>query len=137
MFRPLAMFAVLELGIHGVAWACSCATLDTVEDALADSDLVVYGEVLSVRGPFSLGCTISSADPMQVRVEVLEAFEGAEVGDVITIETARDGASCGVGFQEGEDWLIYASGGSTGLCTRTRPADADDPELEELATLVQ
>lgn len=135
ILRSLSLFLALEIGMHGVAWACSCAAPDSVEASFTDSDLVVLAEVLSVREPLSLGCTVSSADPMSVRLEVIEGFAGAEAGDVVTVTTARDGASCGVSFRAGESWVVYARDGQVGVCGRTRLATADDPELDVLADL--
>lgn len=132
--RPAALFIALELAVHGIAWACSCAEPGSVAEEAAASDLVVFGEVVSVREP-GLGCSQSSADPVQVRIDVLEGFVGAAAGDEVEVETAREGASCGVGFEEGQTWLVYAQGGSASLCSRTRRAEAGDPELVELADL--
>ena len=135
--RPLSVATGLVLGTHGVAWACSCAEPPPVADAAAASDLVVYAEVTQ-RSVVSSGCngTISSADPVEVELEVIEGFVGADAGDTVMVETVRDGASCGVGFAEGERWLVYAEDGQTSLCSRTRLLEGDDdPELEELAEL--
>ncbi|MBX2798163.1 MAG: hypothetical protein KTR31_10850 [Myxococcales bacterium] len=134
VIRPIALGIGLPLVLHGVAWACSCLEPGSVADEAAASDLVVFGEVLSVTEPPFSGCTgTSSADPMTVRIEVLEGFVGADAGDVIAVTTNRDGASCGVSFGEGETWLVYAVNDSVSLCSRTRAAGADDEELQQLA----
>src|SRR5688500_5874852 len=118
-FRIVLGSVLLTSLFHGVAWACSCAETGSLEDSLAESDLVVYGEVISTKvRRRGLGCTMSSLDPMDVEIEVIEAFEGAEDGEVVTVTTASSGASCGVDFGEGERWLVFAAGEdlSVGLC---------------------
>ncbi len=136
LLRPLALFAALQLGLHGLAWACSCGEPPAVADAAADADLVVFGTVESVsgRGPRLCG-SMRSDDAIRVEIAVEEAWKGANAGETVTVETAISDASCGVDFAEGESWLVYATQGEARLCSRTRLADADDPELEELDRL--
>jgi hypothetical protein len=136
LLRPISLFVALQLGSMGLAWACSCAEPPPVADALAEADQVFYGEVLSIDGPAGLGCGgVSSADPMAVRIEVRDAWKGTSAGETVTVETARDGASCGVDFVEGETWLVYATDGRASLCSRTRMAGSGDDELAELDAL--
>jgi len=138
--RMITSFLVLEIAVHGVAWACSCAQdMRTPEERFHDNDVVFYGEVLSVREPLASGCggTVSTADPMNVRFEVAEGFKGAEAGDEIQLQTAREDASCGVDFQEGEVWLIYTSDEWLGLCDPIAQLADDDPELDALRGLAR
>jgi hypothetical protein len=96
-------------------------------------DLVVWGEVLTVRDPL-LGCfSNTSMDPVNVRIEVIEGFAGAEAGDVVTVQTPSSGASCGVDFQPGDTWLIFAmKDGNVSLCGPSRETGEDDSTLVEL-----
>ncbi len=128
--RPVVSLVALVAATHGVAWACTCVPepLDVLVD---QSDLVVHGEILSVRGPIRLGCG-SSLDSMNVRVEVLEAFVGAEAGEVVTVHTTRSSASCGVGFAEGDRWLVIAQGGQAWLCGGSEPAEVGDSVLDRV-----
>ena len=123
---------------HGVAWACSCAMSDDPPEVLFENyEVVFYGEIVSVQEPVPLGCsgTVSSADPVQVRIDVLEGFKGAEGGEELEFTTARDGSSCGIAFEVGEAWLIYANTGRLGLCDPTEQMNADDPDLDVLRAL--
>jgi len=154
--RLVVLFSALVLGVHTTAWACSCAR-QSFEDDFANADLVVYGTVLeigiepprpSLQVVESGGCGgpkgqlqqwSSSDDRKVMRVEVLEAFKGsAQPGDQLILETVVGGSSCGLGTEEGEDWLIYSwNGVHTSLCTRS--SRVDDPAthwgLAELDTL--
>jgi hypothetical protein len=40
LIRPLGLLAVLQLGVHTLAWACSCAEPPPVADAFANADQV-------------------------------------------------------------------------------------------------
>jgi hypothetical protein len=106
---------------------------------VAGHDQVFLGEVL--QGPLEpgfLGCAgapIGSADPMEYEVEVIEAFAGVETGEVVTVTSARSGASCGVEMSEGETWLLMVSDGSVSLCDWNLPGDEADDELDALREL--
>src|SRR5688500_18828343 len=111
MLRVVVGSILLTSLVHGVAWACSCVPPGPLEEEIDAYDLVVYGEVISRRAHRrGLGCTRSSLDPVDVEIEVIEGFVGAEAGEVVTVTTAAGGASCGVDFAEGEQWLVFASG---------------------------
>jgi hypothetical protein len=72
-------------------------------------------------------------DPVNVRIEVIDAFAGAEPGDVVTVQTPAGGASCGVDFQVGSTWLIFAEEDpKVSLCGPSREAGEDDSTLVEL-----
>lgn len=107
--RILLGTLVLTALVHGAAWACSCvASGYGTADMVDDFDLVVWGEVLSVRSAF-VGCgPRSSMDPVNVRIEVIDGFAGVSAGDVVTVHTPSSGASCGIEFQPGSTWLIFA-----------------------------
>jgi hypothetical protein len=125
--------------VHGAAWACSCigAPGNWTEEAVAEHELVVYGEILSVRRPIG-GCGGGGMGPYnRVRIEVIEAFAGADDGEVVTFSTSASGASCGIDFQEGERWVVFAAGdGPTAiLCGPSDRSSDDDPRLDSLRDL--
>lgn len=135
LLRPLGLFAVLQLGVHTLAWACSCGEPPPVSDAFADAGQVFFGEVQSVS-PRPLGCLASGSDQARTVVFAVEdAWKGATIGETTSFETALSEASCGVDFAVGETWLVYTSQGEATLCSRTRLASSDDPELSELDAL--
>lgn len=119
--------------VHATAWACTCAPRTWTPEELVDEHaLLVFGEVLSVRTHAGCG-GVSSLEPMDVRVEVHEAWVGADAGDVVTVRTARSSASCGVPFEVGDTWLVASSDGETvSLCGASRPLAEDDPLLDQL-----
>ncbi|MDP2304498.1 MAG: hypothetical protein Q8P18_00555 [Pseudomonadota bacterium] len=115
--RVSLTFVFLQCVASTVAWACKCASDETTPEAhLADHERVFVGEVLD--GPHARGCGFvqSSVDPVTYTLAVTEAFKGVAEGDEITLETARDGASCGVTMEVGESRLVYTDDGSVGLC---------------------
>ena len=127
--RGALTFLGLQAMMMAVAYACSCG-LDDYDplEIMAGSDQVFVGTVVS--GP-RVGI-FSGCDRVSYRLEVTEAFKGVEVGDTVTLSTARDGASCGIEFGEGESWLIYSIDGRYGLCEPGGPARGAEDELEIL-----
>jgi hypothetical protein len=137
MVRIVIGSSLLVLLTHGVAWACSCSgETNPVEEDLASHDIVVFGEVRSVGRPL-VGCDRPFGNPYNVRIEVMEAFAGAEDGETITVHTHTSGASCGIPFEEGEQWLVFAYGPDSwaSLCGPSQLAASDDPRLEALREL--
>ena len=128
--------AALSIGLvgltHGIAWACSCASVGELPGELTEDDLVVFAEVVSVQAPFT-GCVMSSADEMTVQLDVIEGFHGASDGERITVTTARSGASCGVAFEAGETWLVHAFDGHVSLCGGSLQLNEGDEQLELIA----
>lgn len=138
--RPLRMvgtFVALNLGWSGIVWACSCALPETATEKLDASNAVFLGTVESSR---PIGCHFfvqSSMDQTKTKFTVTEGFKSASDGETVEILHATEGASCGVEFNEGESWLIFAredgdGGLTTGLCDGNGlEADAAD-DLTEL-----
>lgn len=120
MRRFLGLVVLLSLQVEiPHAWACSCAATSPVE-AMEQSGVAYVGEVV---GTGITGC----GQTRNVRVEVVEAIVGAEVGETITREVnVGDGASCGMEypFERGQRWILY--GGEQmplSLCSPDQPYD--------------
>jgi hypothetical protein len=69
-----------------------------------------------------------------VRFTILESFKGIS-GSTVDVRTTVGGATCGYKFVKGREYLVYAAvepGGAltTSVCTRTRPADKAQADLE-------
>ena len=69
-------------------------------------------------------------------VAVSQSWKGSPAKEV-TVRTASNGARCGFGFQEGQEYLIYCSGEKDGvwathLCTRTRTLERATEDLDAL-----
>ena len=143
MSRPLAALASLVLAVLGVvfllppqcAFACQCTMLpdgmDT-ERALADSEAVFSGEVVKIDRPSPFK---SSADLETDTFRVSESWKGPE-GGMLEVRIPVSGISCGYPFKEGQEYLVYASGGQQGLkvdgCSETKPLSKAGVDLAVL-----
>lgn len=115
--RMLWTFLALDLAWSGIVWACSCDLPEPASVRLDASDAVFLGTVERNR---SLGCQVfvqSSMDQTETRFTVEEGFKAAAEGDTIEIVHGTSGASCGVVFQEGESWLVFARANEDGRLT--------------------
>lgn len=121
----LSLLALLHLGAHARARACSCADL-TPEQAAAQADAIFEGRVQRVE---------RQGGERVAQLRVTRAWKGVTTEEV-TVRTADSSAACGVSFEPDTYWLVYAeerAGGlRTGLCTRTRPADDAEADLAAL-----
>jgi hypothetical protein len=128
-FLRAALVAAALVSAHSVALACSCTIPDPDPSGYA---AVFVGEA---RGGGALGCGGVDGS-VTTRFEVTEAFAGVEAGDVVEVEHAVDSAACGVTFEPGETYLVYAYEGdedlSTGLCAPGGPVADQGALLEEL-----
>lgn len=107
------------------ARACSCAGSFSAEEELRNSDAVFWGEALSVEEQAS---TSRSFPPLMgpVTFDVKKSWKGVSREQVIVHGQGNE-ASCGLDFDEGETYLVFAyrvgKGESgpleTGLCTPT------------------
>jgi len=138
---PLA-FVGLQLAYSGVVWACSCAQDPLLTDPMGTADAaerVFIGEVVKVGEARSAGCggTISSADPVEIEFEVIDAIKGVDDGEELTLVTARSGSSCGVETAEGEVWLLALEEGSDslGLCGPGGRLDAGYQDAADILLL--
>ncbi len=110
------------------ALACTItAPGPTEEELLARADVVFEGVVGSHRDPNTGATIIGSGDPIFWTFTVERVIKGA-VSRVQEVASARSGASCGIRFEEGARYRVYANyvGGtlSTGLGSGTRLASA-------------
>jgi hypothetical protein len=133
-------------------FSCRCVWPPPPIEAAKKADLVFLGTVTEIREVFHPG------DPWLVmyvkkwlgwyrhirrprtdlacRTEVASYLKGY-AGPSIAVLTNKFAAGCGYPFQSGEEYLVYAyvtQDGDirTGLCTRTRPADAAAEEIGQL-----
>lgn len=117
---------VLVLGARQAA-ACSCAPVVAPDKALVQAAAVFLGKAVKVESPSSQPI----GGEVHVKFQVDRFWKGVASRDVV-VGTWSNGAMCGYGFQEGENYLVYAHIDSQGrlqtsLCSRTRlEADADE-----------
>jgi hypothetical protein len=141
MSRPLAALASVVLTVLGgvfllfpqCASACSCAGVQSSQDALADSEAVFAGEVVKIDRPSPFK---SSAALETDTFRVSEVWKGPGQR-TLEVHTALWGASCGYPFKEGEEYLVYAYTGKQGLevdlCGATIPLSEAGADLQVLA----
>lgn len=123
----LITFLTLWAGIRpATAWACSCIPPGPPSAELDGATAVFSGEVIQIEG---------SADPVRVTLQVDTVWKGLQ-HTTLTVTTARDSASCGYGFKEGESYLVYATGVEDGLqvslCSRTQHLSSAQEDLTAL-----
>lgn len=111
------------------AGACSCLEPPGPVEAAAAADLVFVGEVISIEPESE---EIFAA--LVVEFDVAEVFEGTQAR--YRVLTGSDSAQCGVGFELGRSYLVYA-GGSEGAywsssCDRTRVLERAEEDLTAL-----
>lgn len=144
MYRLLLLLTLFAF-LHS-SEACNCTEKPRgVKREFLNSSSVFIGRVVSVasvrKGNDSIGSTISS---FRVVFELKKGYKNAWKKRIQVITNTED--ECGVTFQKGIDYLVFAVGGivlETDQCTRTRElieADMDrfflnsmldNPETEE------
>jgi hypothetical protein len=119
------------------AHACTCALVST-ERQIKTSDAVFSGEVVSIE-PGERAANVSPPSLGLVTFEVEDSWKGALEG-AVDVYGHGPGASCGIKFDEGKSYLVYArrSGGGdtlqTGLCDSTKPLEQAEDDLRLLGS---
>lgn len=85
-------------------YACSCAEPLTVEEELNRSEAVFSGRVLEVKEVKNLNGYMTKS----ALFEVSEIWKGGSESQII-IHTGGGGGDCGYHFEEGKEYLVYAS----------------------------
>jgi hypothetical protein len=111
-------------------YACKCNGPGTVKESFKSSELIIYGKVVR-RDTVVLSKTINEGEAKEVRarlkdekqrlqdfemtyvlrieLEIIEKFKGDRVRKSIVIYTPLLSASCGYRFEEGKEYIVYAS----------------------------
>ena len=137
IFLGLVMSLLLVTLEAGPAHACSCAETRSVEETLEKSSAVFSGKVTQVKefSPESpeAGDALLGLGP--VTFEIQEAWKGVS-GNSVVVYGQGPGASCGIDFERGETYLVYAYriGGDLGtdFCGRTKPLSYAGSDVSEL-----
>ena len=151
--RPLAALASFVLAVLGFvflipdcAFACSCAIFgnqkEMVESGLSSSDAVFSGEVVDFeKSPSDTTMmegtmfTIMSPRPATATLRVSDVWKGPE-RETLEVSTSSQETACGVPFEEGREYLVYAYGEQgleTDICSQTRPLSEAGTDLAVLA----
>lgn len=106
------------------SYACSCAQRSP-EERFDSADAVFAGQVVDKN---------QIPNGYNVVFNVYRYWKGLSENDkVVAVWTVSSSASCGYEFQEGEEYLAYASNGGgsleVGLCGGTQPLAGADNEL--------
>ncbi len=131
-FQTIVVILVLLL-IGSNSFACSCTGKSSVKEAVRNSDIVFGGKVLFVKRVDYLRWQGIPMVGKLVTLLVQEQAKGILHSDTVVIATGSGGADCGVQFQEGYSYLVYAKSYSfsnrinndsvrwfyAGLCSRT------------------
>ena len=130
-FIRVFFLLIVLVTLGSFSWACSCAA-SSVEGKLQNSDLVFHGSVDS---------KVVNGNLMENVFSVQTAYKG-ELGDFVSIFTASSpvGSLCGIGFETGYDYLIYArvvDGKYTAsLCSGIQSGEAIGTETAQLSEIV-
>ena len=152
MRRVLVFFgiAIVFLFASRAAMACSCADPGTPCESYGQAAAVFVGTVTGVRDSErppakDVNERRKQEDSGEIdwsqlayKFFVEQAYHGV-TGSEIEIFTGRDGAACGVAFQSGQRYLVYAyrykDKLTTSICTRTKPFSKATEDIAFLGTL--
>ncbi len=125
------------------SFGCSCFGTETVKQAFRASDVVIYGEVISI-GKHNLSKELHYGDTIEwftneVTIKVTTNLKNGSA-EFVTVYTGMGDGDCGFNFQIGKSYLLYANNETqdgeellrTNICTRTAEVTSD---LDELTTL--
>jgi hypothetical protein len=154
---PLVALTCFLLFANAPALACSCGEPRPVEQAFHDSDLIVVGTVTAIDDQWSawkrlkqwLGFRYeSTGNPAvdalhwgyRVSFRRHRSFKGS-AAERFTVFTGRGGGDCGIPFDLGVSYLVYAravrpGGFYSGICSRGGRADKTIDDLRALELLV-
>jgi hypothetical protein len=112
-FSIFAVLGVVVLYPPECAYACSCAILpgtqkERAEQALSDSEAVFSGEVSAIEKQEA--ATSRHPGTATVTLRVSEVWKGQEQR-TLEVSMPSQGSACGYPFEEGREYLVYASGG--------------------------
>ena len=131
--------ALVSSGISIVApasaQACTCDPKPDIEQALEQSSVVFVGQVKSkVENPLK-------KEQWEVKFSVSRKLKGFEEvpGNQVLIYTPKDHEYCGYKFQDGLDYVVYATGNPAHLqttsCMRTEILDKVLTDVHKLIRL--
>jgi len=113
------------------ATACSCTDYPTFEQARERSDAIFRGTVVRVD-------VLPERPYMVMATLVVTAWWKGEVADSAHVVTGENSGVCGVEFELGHEYLVYAFDDTnpelvyTHSCWRTHELWPDDPDLIDL-----
>ncbi|WP_299491067.1 hypothetical protein [Acaryochloris sp. IP29b_bin.137] len=119
LFAPIGVIPFLH---PQVAWACSCIR-STPEEQMERADVVFTGRVIDKSMKTLETNPFGGLNLVQWTFEV-EANHKGSVSKQVTVESASNSAACGINFQMGERYQVFANQSDTALraslCSGTR-----------------
>ena len=120
--RIFLFLSLTLIALTRVASACSCAPPDPVKAAKKQADVVFVGKVKSVRFADQIGDSGQFTDRIAT-FEIARLWKGPDTTE-LEIHTGNICCICGVKFEVGDVFIIYASADSenrysTSICSRT------------------
>lgn len=142
--RFLLIALAVNLALAGVlnvhaAHACTCINIPGAEEGLRTSDAVFAGEATDIEADY---LAPGNGPPLgRVVFDVTESWKGVPEEPVVAYGQGP-GASCGLDFDEGKSYLVYAyrTGDGpddhleTNLCTATKPLSEARDDLRVLGS---
>lgn len=140
MFRKTVLLACLFTPISFIsflypqaAWACSCMR-STPEEQMERADVVFTGRVIDKKMKTVEPPPFGGLNLVQWTFEV-EADHKGSVSEKVTVESASSSAACGINFQMGERYQVFANQSDTALraslCSGTRALTDKQQEKSE------
>ncbi|WP_078379186.1 hypothetical protein [Sutcliffiella halmapala] len=121
------LLTLFSLPFASTSFACSCLPPGSPSQELDKSDAVFTGEVTGIKGKYN--------STVEAKINVKESWKGIDATEV-TVYTANDSASCGIDFEVGKEYIIYAyledGNYTTYLCTRTAELSYAQEDIKEL-----
>lgn len=132
IFSLLGIFALLIFSQYSV-FACSCPTIGGIDQELKwklkELQAVFSGKVIEIT-------KVPQSRDISVKIEVKEIWKG-RISLEVNITTPDHPGACGVLFEIGKSYLVFASRSdegnlTTGLCLNNRELEKAAEELEIL-----
>ena len=132
------------------SFACTCIGKATIEQSYGSADIVYSGKVIAVYiDEDSTSYRFRRVLHLVTTFVIDEIYKGEnQKSDTIQIITAYESASCGIHFEMGRSYIVYAKKNefssvkiefpylySTDKCTRTRSLDKNRKERRRLRRL--
>jgi hypothetical protein len=131
--KKLILAASVLIAVRSASFACSCVPPKNALQELEQAAAVFTGKLVELvkHGPEA---------GLFARVEAVIAVERTWKGvdkKTVSVFTSSHSASCGYGFKEGREYLVYAFQDAEGrltttICSRTRQVKDAAEDLKEL-----
>ncbi|HZX00668.1 MAG TPA: MYXO-CTERM sorting domain-containing protein [Bacilli bacterium] len=113
------------------AEACKCVPPPPVATAVEGATAVFAGKIVSVSRE------ADQMKPIVAKFSVSKSWKGS-VGQEVEVRTNSSSAACGLSFEEGAEWLVYADTKeeklTASICSRSKTLDGAKEDLAELGS---